>query len=232
MWSIRDWLMAIVVKGANCSLSEALVDKLLSMDIDVVANEESHRNRNQTLLRFSEVNLSSSGEGFSISFDGSPADIVVGKDIIIHDLIPTRNDRWMPEEIMHWTKGQPYDGSSRYWLSVIDAANAIAHIVKSESTVSNIHMCGRREWLSQDSKAEFDMLWDRTIQGQSGNFTAKTLFGHKIAGMEVKPISADVMQRPNLDVLHEILMELTGDGWRPLIPMRTAMMALIAGLID
>ena len=46
--------MAIVVKGATCSLGEAVIDKLLSMDIDVVATEKSHRLRNENLLKYSE----------------------------------------------------------------------------------------------------------------------------------------------------------------------------------
>ena len=37
--------MAIVVRGASCSLGEAVVDKLLSVDMDVVAIEESHKIR-------------------------------------------------------------------------------------------------------------------------------------------------------------------------------------------
>ncbi len=227
-----DILMAIVVKGATCSLGETVVDKLLSMDIDVVATEDSHRIRNQTLLEYSQVNLSDTGTGFSISFDGSSADIEIGKDIIVQDLIPSRNDKWMPAEIQSWLVGKDSVDNSRYWLSVIDAANAIAHIVKSESKISQLYMCGRREWLPQDSKAEFEMLWARTNQGISGKFTAETLFGHEIAGMDAKPIHENERQRPNLTPLHELLLELTGDGWRPLIPLRTAMMTMIAGLLE
>ena len=122
--------------------------------------------------------------------------------------------------------------NSRYWLSVLDAANAIAHLAKSEIKVNQMHMCGRREWSSIDSRAEFEMLWQRTNQGLRGDFTAETLFGHEIAGMEAKPITEDVHTRPDLDPLHEILLEITGDGWRPLIPFRTALMALIAGLLS
>ena len=227
-----DILMAIVVKGATCSLGETVVDKLLSMDIDVVATEDSHRIRNHTLLEYSQVNLSDTGTGFSISFDGSSADIEIGKDIIVQDLIPSRNDKWMPAEIQSWLVGKDSVDNSRYWLSVIDAANAIAHIVKSESKISQLYMCGRREWLPQDSKAEFEMLWARTNQGISGKFTAETLFGHEIAGMDAKPIHENERQRPNLTPLHELLLELTGDGWRPLIPLRTAMMTMIAGLLE
>ena len=80
--------MAVHIIGADCSLGEAVVDKLLGMDIDVIAAEESHFVRNEVMLRYSKSNLSKTGKGFSVSFDGSEADVVVGKDIIITDMIP------------------------------------------------------------------------------------------------------------------------------------------------
>ena len=223
--------MAIIVKGATCSLGEAVVDKLLSMDIDVVATEDSHGIRNETLLKYSQAKLLSNGEGYSISFDGSVADLEVGNHIVIHDLIPTRVDKWVPEEIVQWSKQKEVECQPRYWVSVIDAANAIAHIAKSEIKISQMNLCGRREWLPEDSKAEFDMLWSRTNQGLSGKFTAETLFGHEIAGMHAKPISSETKSRPDLDPLHEVLVDITGDGWRPLVPLRTALMALIANML-
>ena len=223
--------MAIIVRGATCSLGEAVVDKLLSMDIDVVATEDSHGIRNETLLKYSQAKLLPHGEGYSISFDGSRADLVIGKNLIVHDLIPTRNDRWMPDEFKSWSTGKEYVGRSRYWLSVIDAANAIAHLANAGSKYSGLHMCGRREWLCEDTQAEFQMLWDRTTQGQSGEFTAQTLFGHEIAGMEAKPVQAETSTRPDLQPLHNALLEITGDGWRPLIPLRTAIMTIIADII-
>ena len=224
--------MAVLIVGATCSLGESVVDKLLSMDINVIAEEESHRERNLTLLEYSDVSLNTSGSGFSISFDGSDADIVIGKDLIIHDILPTRDDRWLVPEIRNWLAGSIAETKPRFWLSVIDAANAISHIAKAELKLDGIHMCGRREWSAIDSKAEFDMLWQRTNQGITGEFTAETLFGHEIAGMEVKPITHIDAQRPDLDPLHETLLQLTGDGWRPLIPFRTALMTLIAGIMD
>ena len=224
-------MMAIVVNGATCSLGESVVDKLLSMDIDVVATEESHSLRNETLLKYSQAKLLSEGEGYSVSFDGSVADLEVGNHIVINDLIPTRVDKWMPEEIVQWSKQKEFKCQPRYWVSVIDAANAIAHIAKSEIKISQMNLCGRREWLPEDSKAEFDMLWSRTNQGLSGNFTAETLFGHEIAGMHAKPISPDTNSRPDLDPLHKVLVDTTGDGWRPLVPLRTALMTLIADMI-
>lgn len=98
--------MAIVVIGATCSLGEAVIDKLLSMDVDVVAVEESHKIRNASLLNYSDATLSEQGDGYSIAFDGSPADIIVGDNLLIHDLIPTRNDRWMSDEFRNWLIGE------------------------------------------------------------------------------------------------------------------------------
>ncbi|MAK95896.1 MAG: hypothetical protein VX366_07650 [Candidatus Thermoplasmatota archaeon] len=224
--------MAIVVIGATCSLGELVVDKLLAMDIDVVAKEESHLKRNQDLLKYSNSSLESKGEGFSISFDGSNADIIIGTDIIVQDLLPTKVDRWIAPEFQSWIDGDGDDFPSRYWLSVIDAANAIAHIVQAEQRVTGIFMCGRREWECDDSRAEFEMLWKRTEQGISGEFTKDTLFGHQIAGMVPKPMDTGLSKRPNLDPLHNLLLDITGDGWRPMIPFRTGLMTLIAGMLS
>lgn len=224
--------MAIQVIGANCSLGEAVVDKLLSLDIDVIAKEESHYVRNKSLLEFSTAKLLEEGQGYSISFNGDEADLIIGKNLIIRDLIPTRADRWLPEEFQDWIAGNDSNYSSRYWLSIIDAANAIATIAKNHVKVENIVMCGRRRWLNEDTKAEFEMLWERTTQGQSGKFTADVLFGHEIAGMEAIPIVIIDDERPNLEPLHELMLELSGEGWRPMIPFRTALMSLIAGLIE
>ncbi len=224
--------MAIVVKGATCSLGEAVVDKLLSWDIDVVAAEPSHFERNSSLLDYSKSTLLTSGSGFTISFDDSEADIVIGRDIVVHDLLPSRADKWLAPEIAAWASGNNCSAGSRYWLSVVDAAEAIAEIVRSKRTPEKLQMCGRREWLASDTKLEFEMLWNRTIQGSTGNFTPETLFGHSISGMEAKPITHKSSVRPDLEPLHNLLLELGTDGWRPLIPFRTALMNLIAGIFQ
>jgi nucleoside-diphosphate-sugar epimerase len=230
-------MMAIVVRGATCSLGEAVVDRLLSMDIDVVAVEKSHQDRNSDLLNYSDVNVFSEGDGFSISFDGSKADLMIGTQVIVHDLIPSRADKWLTGEVKEWisllSNGEeiPIEGPSRYWLSVLDAADGIVQLARTETRVENMHMCGRREWEAKDTIAELKMLWERTIQGISGNFTPETLFGHSIAGMEVKPITLQNNERPNLEPLHNQLIALGTDGWRPLIPLRIAIMSLLAGIL-
>ena len=224
--------MAVKIIGAKCSLGEAVIDKLLSMDVDVIAEESSHFSRNKQLLEFSNVSLLKVGQGFSMSFDGTKADIVIGEDIVITDLLPSREDIWMPKEINDWLEGIEAVVGERYWLSVIDAANALAIIAKSEKKVSNIQMCGRRKWLSKDTKAEFDMLYERTLQGKSGKFTAETLFGYEISGMDAVAITGNEVRRPDLQPLQDLLIDLTGEGWRPLVPFRTALMTLLAGVLE
>ncbi len=230
-------MMAIVVKGATCSLGEAVVDRLLSMDTDVIAVENSHQVRNSDLLKYSDVSVLSEGDGFSISFDGSEADLMIGTQLIVHDLIPSRADRWLTGEMQKWisslSNGEeiPIEGPSRYWLSVLDAADGIVQLARTGTKVEKMHMCGRREWEAKDTFAELKMLWERTTQGISGNFTTETLFGHSIAGMEVKPINLQNNERPDLEPLHNQLVALGTDGWRPLVPLRIAIMTLLAGIL-
>ena len=131
--------------------------QILSMDVDVIAVEESHKIRNASLLKYSDARLSTQGDGYSISFDGSSADIVVGDNLLIHDLIPTRNDRWMSDEFRNWLIGKDCEKRPRYWLSVIDAANAIGFLALSGKNFADLHMCGRRNGLD-DTKAEFELL--------------------------------------------------------------------------
>ena len=229
--------VAIVVKGATCSLGEAVVDKLLSWDVNVVATEESHFIRNASLLEYSNSQLLDEGEGFSVSFDLSEADLIIGKDLIISDLLPSRRDKWLTDDVEIWITdlldkdSTTYQGPERYWLCVLDAAEAIANFCRNEIRVKNMHMCGRRKWESKDSLAELKMLLTRTIQGISGRFTSDTLFGHSIAGMEAKPIVLLSEKRPDLEPLHNQLIAIGTDGWRPLIPFRTAMMNLLAGIL-
>tara|TARA_B100000287_G_scaffold420679_1_gene460356 strand:- start:132 stop:815 length:684 start_codon:yes stop_codon:yes gene_type:complete len=224
--------MAVVVIGANCSLGEAVIDKLLSKDVEVIAKEPSHSIRNQDVLKFSKTVLKAEGQGFTISFDGSDAEIVIGRDIIIHDLIPSRIDKWVAPELLDWVNGiEPSEVKPRYWVSVIDAAEAISEIVRSHTIPNAVHLCGRREWLPEDSRSEIKMLWDRTSQGHTGDFAPETLFPKDLSGMKVKKISQKQSERPDLEPLHDLLTKIgLEEGWRPLIPFRTALMSFIAGI--
>jgi len=50
--------------------------------------------------------------------------------------------------------------------------------------------------------------------------------------MEAVKITGDEIARPDLQPLQDLLVDLTGEGWRPLVPFRTALMTLLAGVLE
>jgi hypothetical protein len=227
--------MTVQVMGAYCSLSESLITRLLSLDISVICDNQSHHLQiNSTLLDHTEAKLLDKGSAFSISFDGSAADIIIGVDLIISDLIPSRPDnRWSAEPFLAWAKGElSVSDTVNWWLAEADAASAIARICQANKLCDAIELCGRRSWKESDTFSEFSNLWQRTAMGQSGNFTPQALSHKPISGMEAMPIEEEMVTRPKLDAIHNLLNEIDGEGWRPLTPLRTALMTLIAGIIE
>ena len=227
--------MTVQVKGANCSLSESLITRLLSLDISVICdNQPHHQQINSVLLAHSEAKLLDSGSAFSISFDDSDADIVIGVDLIVSDLIPSRpDDKWSAQPFLSWAQGESSCSDNvNWWLAEADAAAAIARICRANKLCTAIKLCGRRVWKEVDTFSEFSNLWQRTVMGQSGNFTPQALTHKPISGMEAIPVTVELVTRPELDATHNLLNEIDGEGWRPLTPLRTALMTLIAGIIE
>ena len=68
--------------------------------------------------------------------------------------------------------------------------------------------------------------------GQSGNFTPQALTHMPISGMGAIPVGYETPSRPKLESIHSLLDDIDGEGFRPLTPLRTAMMKLIAGIIN
>ena len=226
--------MAVQVMGAYCSLSESLITRLLSLDISVICDNHSHHLQiNSVLLAHTEAKLLNTGSAFSISFDGSVADIVIGVDLKISDLIPSRPDnRWSAEPFLAWAQGElSFSDNVNWWLAEADAASAIARICQANKPCDNIELCGRRSWKGVDTFSEFSNLWQRTAMGKSGNFTPQALSHKPISGMEAIPVGDEIVTRPKLDRIHNLLNDIDGEGWRPLTPLRTALMTLIAGII-
>jgi len=227
--------MTVQVKGASCSLSESLITRLLSLGTSVICdNQPHHQQINSVLLTHSEAKLLDSGNAFSISFDNSDADIVIGVDLIISDLIPSRPDnKWSAQPFLAWAQGEStFSDNVNWWLAEADAASAIARICRAKKLCDAIELCGRRSWKEIDTFSEFSNLWQRTVMGQSGNFTPQILSHKPISGMDAIPITEESATRPKLDATHSLLNEIDGEGWRPLTPLRTALMTLIAGIIE
>ena len=68
--------------------------------------------------------------------------------------------------------------------------------------------------------------------GQSGNFTSQALAHKPISGMNAIPVGDETPSRPKLELIHNLLDDIDGEGFRPLTPLRTAMMKLIAGIVN
>lgn len=227
--------MEVQVKGANCSLSESLITRLLSLGTTVICdNHAYHLELNSVLLAHSEAKLLAEGNAFSISFDGSAADIVIGTDLIIIDLIPSRpGGRWSAQRFISWAQGHTsVSDSVNWWLAEADAASVIARICRANRLCDAIELCGRRSWKESDTYSEFSNLWQRTTMGQSGNFTPQALTHMPISGMGAIPVGSKTPSRPKLESIHSLLDDIDGEGFRPLTPLRTAMMKLIAGIIN
>jgi len=227
--------MAIEIRGVCGCLGDAVIDRLISWDVDVIVTEPRHTERNALQLKFSQSSILSTGEGYSVSFDGTPADLIIGKHIVVHDIIPSRFDgELVNPELQDWftslQNNLPLSTEFpiRWWVGVTDVADAIARIARAEKKVNSVEICGRREWKPEDAISEIEMLWRRTSQSILGSFDSTALQIQPVPGVIVDGNRAN---RPDLSPLNELLKSIDGEGWRPLTPFRSAMMVLIADLI-
>jgi len=225
--------MPVEIRGDCDSLGEAVIDRLISWDVDLIIPDPGHIARNALQLEYSKSEILTKGDGFSVSFDGTQADLMIGTHVIIHDMVPSRIESEMDPNLLTWFRelqmGETLtiDLPIRWWVGIADVADAIARIARAKKKTKGVEICGRREWKSRDAASEIEMLWNRTVQGISGNFDTTALQIQAIPGIVVEGSRAD---RPDLVPLHELLVSIDGEGWRPLTPFRSAMMVLIASL--
>ena len=89
-----------------------------------------------------------------------------------------------------------------------------------------VDLCGRRAWGPDSVISEINLLWDR--------FTNAITYSHTAESLSNIPSPAAVQYegerlRPDLKPLHDA-MQIAGreEGWRPLTPMRVALMEFLA----
>lgn len=121
-----------------------------------------------------------------------------------------------------------------WWLSQQDAVAGLVGFAKCTSLPKGIiAMCGRREWSLDDTYDQLNMLYQRTLAGASGDFSSEHLKQSPVIGAGVKPVGQVLAgKRPDLSQLHEVMLESSGDGWRPLVPLRTSLMYYLAAKLD
>ncbi len=168
----------------------------------------------------------------------------IDSHLIISHMIPTAcDDSWCCPVIENWynaiTNNQTITSDSRprhWWVSEMDIADSIVRILVSDQPFpSNANISGRRAWSDDQTVEEMKLLFSRTMAGKSGTFSAQHLTTPPSPIIEVEAISKvddNEHPRPDLESIHQVLVACDGDGWRPLMPIRSALMMFLAGVMQ
>ena len=171
--------------------------------------------------------------------------------IEVFDLLPRRQDSvWQSPNFRPWMERLESSGSvmagqsaEYWWVSDIDVADALVRILlSSEPFPKQIKISGRRSWSEEQTLEELSLLYRRTIAGRTGRFNVEHLTAAPTPTIEVQSlmvspqlplgVEQNARERPDLSPLHDLLYRIDGDGWRPLVPIRTALMHALADYID
>ena len=117
-----------------------------------------------------------------------------------------------------------------WWVSQQDVATGLGRLIDNVALLpAKLDLCGRRGWTENETFQQLKMLYNRTIAGSSGQF--------QINHLEPKPVIEATLAkaseirpstRPDLSIINDILLQINGEGWRPLIPLRTSLMHYLA----
>jgi len=196
-------------------------------------------------------------EQSSIAVDGSETILItsgfekieidtseIDSHLIINHLLPTAcDDSWCCPVIQNWynaiINNQTITSDLRlrhWWVSEMDVVDSIVRIlVSDQSFPSSANISGRRAWSDDQTVEEMRLLLSRTMAGKSGMFSAQHLTTPPSPTIEVEAISKandNEYPRPDLESIHRVLVACDGDGWRPLMPIRSALMVFLAGALQ
>ena len=86
-------------------------------------------------------------------------------------------------------------------------------------------MSGRRAWTPKSVLAEMTLMWSRFTNALHHSHTIHSLTENtNPAASSYRPKDL----RPDLGPLHDALLKAGGEGWRPLVSMRVALMEIFA----
>ena len=168
----------------------------------------------------------------------------IDSHLIINHMITTAcDDYWCCPLLQNWynaiSNEQKIDSDLRprhWWVSQMDVVDSIVRILMSNLPFpKEVNISGRRAWSDDQTVEELSLLFSRTMAGKSGSFSAQHLVTPSSPTIEVETINREHEEeylRPNLQSLHEVLIACDGDGWRPLMPIRSAFMVFLAGAMQ
>jgi len=160
---------------------------------------------------------------------------------LIHDMIPSNSlhpwkNQSLDDMIESLVEGKDFDITADvgWWVAEVDVADAISRLILSDHpNHSEVNIAGRRSWDTGQVFEELEMLYNRTIAGQSGEFTTKHLSSPSTPNIELVPVEQSRQNnRPDLKSLHESLVLADGDGWRPMTPLRAGLMHFLIGKMN
>jgi hypothetical protein len=160
-----------------------------------------------------------------------------GLIIRIHDLmIPEGSQGWGPVDVEEWVDWVKNESSEltpeiqpKHWVHIRDTTDAVSLLVMADTDAfaqGVIDLCGRRAWSPESVISEIDLLWNR--------FTNAIAHSHTISSLSGIPSPAAFQyegkrNRPDLKPLHKAMQDAgREEGWRPLTPMRVALMEFLA----
>lgn len=253
----EDLIHKLVCNNIKCSIVDNWYDLLISkMSTELEVFSERPILFNPDLVDSNDMLLYFALHGQTVDFDtlaGIDCDVILLLDgnsridvqvtslniIYIHDLISFSE----VESIANEKLDQLFDlciSNSRdfnlpsdekhWWVSQQDVAAGLFRLIDYTRPLPQlIHICGRRGWTNQETFEQLELLYNRTIAGSSGQFQTSHLESKPV----IHPTVAKVSQitpstRPDLSIINELLIDVDGEGWRPLTPLRTSLMHYLA----
>ena len=160
--------------------------------------------------------------------------------VAIHDMIPSTRTSTIGNDLLS-SMVEALDSNQNYnlnnssddcywWVSEGDVATGIYRLVLSAPKGANkLNICGRRAWTEKATFDQLSMLYNRTIAGTTGAFEVNDLTHSPIVPDGIQSIEKKPnYQRPDLSTIHDLLVKSGGEGWRPIIPLRTSLMLYLA----
>ena len=117
-----------------------------------------------------------------------------------------------------------------WWVSQQDVATGLERLIDNVALLpAKLDLCGRRGWTESETFQQLELLYNRTMAASSGQFQTDHLEPKPVIEATLaKASEITPSTRPDLSVINEILQQINGEGWRPLIPLRTSLMHYLA----
>ena len=160
------------------------------------------------------------------------------KIIHLHDMIAYSTiadlDNNLDELLQHCQSNNSVDFSlsskKHWWVSQQDVAMGLVRLIDNVALLpAKLDLCGRRGWTESETFQQLELLYNRTMAASSGQFQTDHLEPKPVIEATLaKASEITPSTRPDLSVINEILQQMNGEGWRPLIPLRTSLMHYLA----